>query len=164
MALISPIPDAMLALVAAGELAYLGLLSTHPKFQASVEAQEAKQALRRRHGHGTASDGAHHFIAAERFARSLSGTAGPLPRPAANRRRTPTTRLGRFANAAGELPNLRARSAAVDSPPAVVHAIRPVAIFETNQRRPDSLRHQALRNSAGPDHDAPGRRSGSARC
>ncbi len=43
-ALISPIPDAMLALVAAGELAYLGLLGTHPKFQASVEAQEAKQA------------------------------------------------------------------------------------------------------------------------
>lgn len=43
-ALLSPIPDAVLALVAAGELAYLGMLGTHPKFQAYVEAQEAKQA------------------------------------------------------------------------------------------------------------------------
>jgi chemotaxis protein histidine kinase CheA len=43
-ALLSPIPDVLLALVAAGELAYVGLLGTHPKFQAYVEAQEAKEA------------------------------------------------------------------------------------------------------------------------
>jgi hypothetical protein len=42
-ALLSPVPDAMLALLAAGEVAYLGLLGTHPKFQSYVEAQEAKQ-------------------------------------------------------------------------------------------------------------------------
>jgi chemotaxis protein histidine kinase CheA len=41
-ALLSPVPDVFLALVAAGEVAYLGMLGTHPKFQASVEAQEAK--------------------------------------------------------------------------------------------------------------------------
>jgi chemotaxis protein histidine kinase CheA len=43
-ALLSPIPDVLLALVAAGELAYVGLLGTHPKFQAYVEAQAAKEA------------------------------------------------------------------------------------------------------------------------
>ncbi len=37
-------PDVLLSLVAAGELTYLGLLSTHPKFQAYVNAQEAKEA------------------------------------------------------------------------------------------------------------------------
>jgi hypothetical protein len=42
-ALLSPAPDVMLPVVAAGEIAYLGLLGTHPKFQAYVEAQEAKQ-------------------------------------------------------------------------------------------------------------------------
>jgi hypothetical protein len=42
-ALLSPAPDAMLAVVAAGELTYLGMLGTHPKFQAYVEAQEAKK-------------------------------------------------------------------------------------------------------------------------
>jgi hypothetical protein len=36
-AFLSPFPDAVLALVAAGELTYLGLLGTHPKFQAYVE-------------------------------------------------------------------------------------------------------------------------------
>lgn len=41
-AVLSPMPDVALALVAAGEIAYLGLLGTHPKFQAYVEAQEAK--------------------------------------------------------------------------------------------------------------------------
>ena len=43
-AVLSPIPDVILALVSAGEIAYVGLLGTHPKFQAYVEAQEAKQA------------------------------------------------------------------------------------------------------------------------
>ena len=42
-ALISPAPDVLLPVVAAGELAYLGMLGTHPKFQAYVNAQEAKQ-------------------------------------------------------------------------------------------------------------------------
>ena len=40
--LLSGQPDVILPLVAAGELAYLGLLATHPKFQKSIEAQEAK--------------------------------------------------------------------------------------------------------------------------
>ncbi len=40
--LISGAADIVLPLVAAGELAYLGLLSTHPKFQKYVDAQEAK--------------------------------------------------------------------------------------------------------------------------
>jgi hypothetical protein len=43
-AVLSPIPDVILALVAAGELTYVGLLGTHPKFQSYVEAQDAKQA------------------------------------------------------------------------------------------------------------------------
>jgi hypothetical protein len=42
-AMISPAPDVLLPVVAAGELAYLGMLGTHPKFQAYVNAQEAKQ-------------------------------------------------------------------------------------------------------------------------
>jgi hypothetical protein len=42
-ALLSPAPDVLLPVVAAGEIAYLGLLGTHPKFQAYVNAQEAKQ-------------------------------------------------------------------------------------------------------------------------
>ncbi len=33
----------LLPVVAAGEIAYLGMLGTHPKFQAYVEAQEAKE-------------------------------------------------------------------------------------------------------------------------
>ena len=42
-ALLSPAPDVLLPVVAAGEIAYLGLLGTHPKFQAYVEAQEHKR-------------------------------------------------------------------------------------------------------------------------
>ncbi len=42
-AFISGAPDVLLPVVAAGELAYLGMLGTHPKFQAYVNAQEAKQ-------------------------------------------------------------------------------------------------------------------------
>jgi hypothetical protein len=42
-ALISPAPDVLLPVVAAGEIAYLGLLGTHPKFQRYVDAQEAKK-------------------------------------------------------------------------------------------------------------------------
>jgi hypothetical protein len=42
-ALLSPAPDVLLPVVAAGEIAYLGMLGTHPKFQSYVEAQEAKQ-------------------------------------------------------------------------------------------------------------------------
>lgn len=42
-ALLSPAPDVLLPVVAAGEIAYLGLLGTHPKFQKYVDAQEAKQ-------------------------------------------------------------------------------------------------------------------------
>jgi hypothetical protein len=36
-------PDVILPFVVAGEIAYLGLLGTHPKFQRYVEAQEAKE-------------------------------------------------------------------------------------------------------------------------
>jgi hypothetical protein len=42
-ALISPAPDVLLPILAAGEIAYLGLMASHPKFQAYVEAQEAKE-------------------------------------------------------------------------------------------------------------------------
>jgi hypothetical protein len=42
-ALISGAPDVLLPVVAAGEIAYLGMLATHPKFQSYVEAQEAKK-------------------------------------------------------------------------------------------------------------------------
>ncbi|NUQ60849.1 MAG: hypothetical protein HUU20_00060 [Pirellulales bacterium] len=41
---ISGRPDIVLPLVAAGELAYLGLLGTHSKFRSYVDAQEAKAA------------------------------------------------------------------------------------------------------------------------
>jgi chemotaxis protein histidine kinase CheA len=43
-ALLSPLPDVVLALVGAGEIAYLGMVGTNPKFQSYVEAQEAKAA------------------------------------------------------------------------------------------------------------------------
>ena len=43
-ALVSGKPDVLLPLVVAGEVGYLGLLAAHPKFQAYVEAQEAKLA------------------------------------------------------------------------------------------------------------------------
>lgn len=43
VAFLSGQPDIALPLVAAGEIAYLGMLSTHPKFQSYVEAQEAKE-------------------------------------------------------------------------------------------------------------------------
>jgi hypothetical protein len=42
-ALISPAPDVLLPVVAAGEIAYLGMLGTHPRFQKYVDAQEAKK-------------------------------------------------------------------------------------------------------------------------
>jgi len=41
---VSGAPDIVLPLVAAGEVAYLGLLATHPKFQKYVDAQQAKAA------------------------------------------------------------------------------------------------------------------------
>lgn len=43
-ALLTPVPDVVLAIVSAVEITYLGLLGTHPKFQAYVDAQQAKQA------------------------------------------------------------------------------------------------------------------------
>ncbi|MFV1958900.1 MAG: hypothetical protein ACC662_05740 [Planctomycetota bacterium] len=36
-------PDVVLPIVAAGEIAYLGLLGTHPRFQRAVDAREAKE-------------------------------------------------------------------------------------------------------------------------
>lgn len=42
-ALISPSPDVLLPVVVAGEITYLGMLASHPKFQAYVEAQEHKK-------------------------------------------------------------------------------------------------------------------------
>jgi hypothetical protein len=41
-ALLSGQPDVLLPVVAAGEITYLGMLASHPKFQSYVEAQEAK--------------------------------------------------------------------------------------------------------------------------
>ena len=41
---LTPWPDVLAALVLAGEIAYLGFLGTHPKFQKYVEAQQAKAA------------------------------------------------------------------------------------------------------------------------
>jgi chemotaxis protein histidine kinase CheA len=43
-ALLTPVPDVVLAIVSAAEITYLGLLGTHPKFQAYVDAQQARQA------------------------------------------------------------------------------------------------------------------------
>ncbi len=43
-ALVSGHPDVLVPLVLAGEVAYLGLLGTHPKFQSYVEAQGAQAA------------------------------------------------------------------------------------------------------------------------
>jgi chemotaxis protein histidine kinase CheA len=42
LAMLSGAPDVFVPLVLAGEAAYLGLLASHPKFQAYVNAQEAK--------------------------------------------------------------------------------------------------------------------------
>lgn len=41
-ALLSGRPDILMPLVVAGEVAYVGLLGSHPKFQSYVDAQEAK--------------------------------------------------------------------------------------------------------------------------
>jgi hypothetical protein len=43
-AVLSPLPDAMLALVAAGELLYLTLLMSHPRFREAVDAEQHKAA------------------------------------------------------------------------------------------------------------------------
>ena len=43
-ALLTPMPEVVLAIASAIEITYLGLLGTHPKFQAYVDAQQAKQA------------------------------------------------------------------------------------------------------------------------
>jgi hypothetical protein len=43
-ALLTPMPEVVLAIASAVEITYLGLLGTHPKFQAYVDAQQAKQA------------------------------------------------------------------------------------------------------------------------
>lgn len=43
-ALLTPMPEVVLAIASAVELTYLGLLGTHPKFQAYVDAQQAKEA------------------------------------------------------------------------------------------------------------------------
>lgn len=43
-ALLTPMPEVVLAIAAAAEITYLGLLGTHPKFQAYVDAQQAKEA------------------------------------------------------------------------------------------------------------------------
>jgi hypothetical protein len=42
-ALLSPIPDVLLSIVAAIDFAYVGLLSGNPKFQSYVEAQSARE-------------------------------------------------------------------------------------------------------------------------
>ncbi len=44
-ALMSPWPDAVLALVAACELSYLGLLTSHPRFRKAVDVMEAKSVV-----------------------------------------------------------------------------------------------------------------------
>ena len=49
-AALSPMPDAVGALVVAAELAYLGFLGTHPKFQNYVDAQDAKRQRQQRSG------------------------------------------------------------------------------------------------------------------
>ncbi|HMP79819.1 MAG TPA: hypothetical protein PKD54_10235 [Pirellulaceae bacterium] len=46
--LLSGQPDVVLPLVVAGEVAYLGLLATHPKFQRYVEAQDHKNKAQQR--------------------------------------------------------------------------------------------------------------------
>lgn len=43
-ALLTPMPEVVLAIASAVEITYLGLLGTHPKFQAYVDAQQAKEA------------------------------------------------------------------------------------------------------------------------
>ncbi len=43
-AAVGPAPDVTMPLIFAAEIAYLGFLGTHPKFQKYVEAQEAKAA------------------------------------------------------------------------------------------------------------------------
>lgn len=43
-ALLTPMPSVVLAIASAVEITYLGLLGTHPKFQAYVDAQQAKEA------------------------------------------------------------------------------------------------------------------------
>ena len=43
-ALLSGYPDVLLPIVLAGEITYVGLLGSHPKFQSYVDAQAAKSA------------------------------------------------------------------------------------------------------------------------
>jgi hypothetical protein len=69
-AVLTPIPEAAAALVMAGELTYLAMLSGHPKFQKSVDAQEAKAS---RQTESQAAD--------EALARIMKG----LPKPALDR-------------------------------------------------------------------------------
>jgi hypothetical protein len=61
-AAVGPAPDVTMPLVFAAEIAYLGFLGTHPKFQKYVEAQEAKAA--RTQGSHTAEQTRQRILAA----------------------------------------------------------------------------------------------------
>jgi chemotaxis protein histidine kinase CheA len=61
-AAISPLPGVCLPLVLAAEIAYLGFLGTHPRFQQYVAAQQAKQ--ERDQGEAAAESGLERILAA----------------------------------------------------------------------------------------------------
>jgi hypothetical protein len=85
---VSGAPDIVLPLVAAGEVAYLGLLSTHPKFQRFVDAQQAKT---------TRTNAS---VAAQR---ALERITKSLPRESLDRFHTLRTRCLELQQIAGEL-------------------------------------------------------------
>jgi len=94
---ISGQPDVVIPLVVAGEVAYLGMLSTHPKFQKYVDAQEAKQTR-------SASS-----VDAQR---TLERIAGSLPRESMDRFEALRTRCLELQHIASELKSPGGRNTA----------------------------------------------------
>jgi hypothetical protein len=87
-AALSPMPDVLLPVVIAVEVAYLGLIGTHPKFQKYVEAQDAK--AQRQGGKVTAEQARQRIVAA-------------LPKPLLHRFETLRARCREFLHIAEQL-------------------------------------------------------------
>jgi hypothetical protein len=144
-ALLSPAPDVLLPVVAAGEIAYLGMLGTHPKFQRYVDAQEAKK-TRETTSESTQQtlDRITSALPPELLARftELKSRCLELRQIASELKQT-SPNDSRFASAAGELSSRRAGSTVVDSLAALVYAVHALPVSETNERRANSGRHSA---------------------
>ena len=147
-AVLSGQPDVFLPLVLAAEVAYLGMLGTHPRFQKFVDAQK-NQAARQQASAGAANT-------MQRIVRGLPEKQAQRFRALRNR----CLELGQIANDLRQPDQARppqpgrsatggARSAALDLPPPALHANHARALLPADERSQDPHRHQGpLRNGS----------------